>query len=68
MLETEESFKVSGQVYHDSLEDWSLYNRSIEGEEMELDDFGVPTLTTQTMGETAQRGIRRHYRAVMKGS
>ena len=47
------------------MEDWSLLTRGTAGEATEPDDFGQPSLTTQVLGETAQRGIWRHYRDVM---
>ena len=45
--------------------DWSILTRGLSGEATEPDDFGQPSLTTQVLGETAQRGIWRHYRDVM---
>jgi len=48
--------------------DWSVFNRGRQGEAMEPDDFGEPSLTTQVLGETNQRGIWRHYKKVMSQS
>ena len=47
------------------VDDWSLLTRGTAGQATEPDDFGQPSLTTQVLGETAQRGIWRHYRDVM---
>lgn len=48
-----------------TVDDWSILTRGTAGEAMEPDDFGQPVLSTQVLGETAQRGIWRHYRDVM---
>lgn len=48
-----------------TVQDWSILTRGTAGEATEPDDFGQPSLTTQVLGETAQRGIWRHYREVM---
>ena len=48
-----------------TMDDWSILTRGTAGEAMEPDDFGQPVLSTQVLGETAQRGIWRHYRDVM---
>ena len=46
-------------------DDWSVLHRGVRGEAMEPDDFGQPSLTTQVLGETNQRGIWRHYKKIM---
>ena len=44
---------------------WFELNRGLHDQRMEEDDFGVPALTSQSLGETVQRGIWRHYKEIM---
>ena len=49
------------------VDDWSVFDRSYD-ESMQPDEFGVPALTSQNLGETPQRAIWRHYKHVMTHS
>ena len=47
---------------------WLELNRGRHVERIEADDFGQPVRTCQNLDEVAQRGIWRHYKAVMSGA
>lgn len=44
---------------------WLTFNRGLHDERVEADDFGQAVRTSQTLNEVAQRGVWRHYKAVM---
>jgi phenylpropionate dioxygenase-like ring-hydroxylating dioxygenase large terminal subunit len=47
---------------------WLTFHRGLHDERVEPDDFGQRVRTSQTLNEVAQRGVWRHYKAVMGGA